>query len=260
MSGRRGEAHRVVAEEGHDRFLWVPPQEAVRRCGPQRISEAPRAVIAQLRRYRQYAFEQAAWIARTRKLLERSYPQAGDVFGGSGFDGDASRWRHARRVILEAVNGDGTFLDVGCANGLLMESVATWAGEEGQAVEPYGLELLPAVAQTARRRLPAWADRVFVGDVTTWEPPRRFDFVRTELDYVPPGARQRLVQRCLDDLVAPGGRLVVCSYGSTTRPHPRAEPVGTLLEQWGFAMAGQTQAVDANGVVITRVAWTDRVE
>ena len=36
----------------------------------------------------------------------------------------------ARRPIVSAIDRDGTFLDVGCANGLLMESLATWAGEE----------------------------------------------------------------------------------------------------------------------------------
>ena len=48
----------------------------------------------------------------------------------------------ARRLLLDAVDADGTFLDVGCANGHLMECVQRWAGEEGnggRAVRPRDL-------------------------------------------------------------------------------------------------------------------------
>ena len=53
--------------------------------------------------------------------------------------GDEARWSRARRVIVDAIDRDGTFLDVGCANGLLMESLSSWAAERGHTIEPYGL-------------------------------------------------------------------------------------------------------------------------
>ena len=56
---------------------------------------------------------------KTRALLERAYLEAGDPRGGSGFGGDEARWERARRPIVSAIDCDGTFLDVGCANGLL---------------------------------------------------------------------------------------------------------------------------------------------
>lgn len=58
--------------------------------------------------------------------LERSYLAAPDRFGGSGFRGGAARWRANREVILDAVDHAGSFLDVGCANGLLLESIIAW--------------------------------------------------------------------------------------------------------------------------------------
>ena len=94
------------------------------------------------------------YYAMTRALLERAYLTAEDSRGGSGFRGDKVRWERARRPILSAVERDGTFLDVGCANGLLMESVAAWASEDGFRVEPYGLDLIESLAALARRRLP----------------------------------------------------------------------------------------------------------
>jgi hypothetical protein len=196
----------------------------------------------------------------TRALLERAYLDADDPRGESGFGGDGARWERARRPIVSAIDRDGTFLDVGCANGLLMESLAPWAGEEGYRVEPYGLELIGSLAKLARQRLPHWSERVFVGNVMDWKVPFRFDFVRTELEYAPPYRRREMVGRLLREYLSPGGRLILCSYGSSRRPTPKAEPVGEILRNWGCTVAGEAEGVDTNGVVFTRIAWTDLPE
>jgi SAM-dependent methyltransferase len=201
--------------------------------------------------------DEDAWYAAVGERLATAYLATDDPFAQSGMRADAARWERGRRPIVAAIDRDGTFLDVGCANGLLMESVATWAEEAGYRVEPYGLDLSPALAALARRRLPRWGDRVFVGNVVDWQPPRRFDVVRTELVYVPPARQPALVAHLLREVVAPGGRLVVCSYGSSRRPDPRAEPVGDLLRVWGHRVTGESEGADANGVVFVRVAWVD---
>jgi hypothetical protein len=100
-------------------------------------------------------------------------------------------------------------------------------------VEPFGLDLAPAVAELARRRLPQWSGRIFTGNALTWEPPRRFDFVRTELVYVPEERRREYVQRLLDRFLEPGGRLIVCAYGSP-RSGLAADRVGDQLRSYGF--------------------------
>jgi len=197
------------------------------------------------------------YFEQTRALLERAYLEAGDPQGGSGFGGDEARWERARRPIVSAIDRDGTFLDVGCANGLLMESVAAWAGEEGYRVEPYGLDLLESLAALARHRLPRWSDRVFTGNVMDWRPPTRFDFVRAELEYAPPHRRHELVECLLSEYLLPGERLILTSYGSSRHPTPKVEPVGEILRDYGYTVAGEAEGVDTNGVVFTRVAWTD---
>jgi hypothetical protein len=136
-----------------------------------------------------------------------------------------------------------------------MESLVAWAWEDGHELEPYGLDISERFGALARRRLPAWSDRIFVGNALSWIPPRRFDFVRTELVYVPPERATEYVDRLLRTVVAPGGRLIVCSYGSATKPTPRAECVADLLRALGFETAGEAEAADANGVVFTRVGW-----
>jgi hypothetical protein len=63
----------------------------------------------------------------TLELLEDSYVAAderGDLAGGSGSRGGLARWQRKRKVIAVAFNHDGTWLDVGCANGLLMRRCA----------------------------------------------------------------------------------------------------------------------------------------
>jgi SAM-dependent methyltransferase len=193
-----------------------------------------------------------AWIIQ---LLEPVYLAADNPRGQSGFGGDDERWERARRVIAEGVHRDGTFLDIGCANGLLMESLVPWAAARGYRVEPYGLDISERLAELARRRLPHWADRIYTGNAFDWQPPARFDFVRTELVYVPISLQREYVQRLLADLVAPNGRLLVCSYGSSRRPEPKVEPIGNVLTNWGFRVDGEAQAVELNGVPVARVAW-----
>ncbi|MGH3086572.1 MAG: class I SAM-dependent methyltransferase [Rubrobacteraceae bacterium] len=173
--------------------------------------------------------EDESYYGETRRLLENSYLSAGDPRSGSGFRGDEARWERARRPIASAIHRDGTFLDVGRANGLMMESVVRWTAEDGFRIKPHGLDLIPSVANIARDRLPRWADRVHAGNVMEWTPPRRFDFVNANLEYAPPKRRRDMVERLLRDFVAPGGRVIICSYGSSRRRFPKAEPVGDIL-------------------------------
>lgn len=188
-------------------------------------------------------------------LLEPAYLAGDNPRSQSGFGGDEVRWERARRVIAEGVHRDGTFLDIGCASGLLMESIVPWSAARGFQVEPYGLDISDQLAELARGRLPYWSDRIFTGNAFEWQPPRRFTFVRTELVYVPESVRRAYVQRLLDEYVEPAGRLLVCSYGSSRRPEPKVEPLREMLTAWDFTVEGDAEAFELNGVPVTRVAW-----
>ena len=50
-----------------------------------------------------------------------------------------------------------------------------------------------------------------VANAFYWQPQRRYDYVRTNVEYVPEADRPELVARSLE-AVAPGGRLIVCHY------------------------------------------------
>jgi 2-polyprenyl-3-methyl-5-hydroxy-6-metoxy-1,4-benzoquinol methylase len=216
------------------------------------------AVLAAADSYRTQ--DEQSFYLGTMRTLERAYLRGETPQQGSGFGGDEVAWRQARRHITEAIVTDGTFLDVGCANGLLMESVATWCAERNLTVEPYGVDLSTALTELAARRLPQWADRIWTGNAIDWVPPsgQRFDYVHVMLDSVPAARRADLIRHHLEHTVLPGGgRLLVSDYAaSPSAGHPgAAEALGSL----GFRCSGQTSGGDRPGRTPAPTAWITAV-
>lgn len=172
------------------------------------------------------AIDRVAWHQRMAKLVVSAYVAGADLRAESGFTGTEADWRHARGLVAEAIERPGTFLDIGCANGLLMKSVHAWCAERGLDVQPYGLDIAPELVELARSRVRHWGDRIFEGNAFDWIPPRRFDVVRTGLEYVPRTLGAELVRHLLDHVVAPGGTLLVGPYTEErdeTRTGPSTE-------------------------------------
>jgi hypothetical protein len=197
--------------------------------------------------------DEAVWFAEHERVLTAAYLARHDPRAQSGHSGDEPRWEAARRPVLAAVDADGDFLDVGCANGYLMESVHRWAAEDGWSIEPYGLDISTGLAELARRRLPHWADRIWVGNALHWRPERRFDYVRTGLEYVPAGRRVDLVAHLLDVAVA---RKLIIGVMNEARDAPwRAQE----LVEAGFRIAGRREWPKPDDPrVVRRVCWIDR--
>jgi hypothetical protein len=110
---------------------------------------------------------------------------------------------------------------VGCANGHLLVTLPVWAAERGVRIGPHGLEVLPRVAVMARALHPELASRIWTGSVMSWVPPIAFRYVTVLDDVVPPDRLAELVDRLLEDYVAPDGRLIVSAYtdvGGSPRP------------------------------------------
>ncbi|MGH7714291.1 MAG: class I SAM-dependent methyltransferase [Gemmatimonadaceae bacterium] len=183
---------------------------------------------------------EASWQHRVTAALAAAYLQDDDPRWQSGFDGDSGLWREARELILDVVDRDGSFLDVGCATGHLIECLAAWSRARGRHLLLYGLELNRDLLLAAQRRLPDMADRIFEGNAVDWAPSHGFTFVRTGLEYVPPSRESFLVTRLLRDLVEPGGRLII---GPVSDPDPALAAVATA----GVEAAATHVAVDRNG-------------
>lgn len=75
---------------------------------------------------------------------ERAYLSREGPLKQSGWNGTYESWKEKRGPILQAVDSDGDFIDIGCANGYLLECLAEWGkGEKG-------ITLIPTASITVR--------------------------------------------------------------------------------------------------------------
>lgn len=197
--------------------------------------------------------DEAEWHRRIAAVITPAYLAATTPWGQSGKTGDDAGWERARSLIAE-VALPGSFLDIGCASGYLMECLVRWCAERGIACEPYGLDIAVDLADLARQRLPHWRDRIFVGNALDWQPPRRFDVVRTGLEYVPTRQQRDLVARLLADVVAGGGRLIIGVFNEE-RDDCATE---RRLTAWGFHVAGTRERLHRDPRLAYRLLWIDR--
>jgi SAM-dependent methyltransferase len=233
--------------------LWTgPAAEAARRLRAAGDDFAAAVVEAADRARR--SLDEAAFYRDGQRLLETSYLHDGTPRGGSGFGGTAADWRRQRGHMGQAIDRHGSFLDVGCANGHLLESMVAWCGERGIRLEPYGVDLSAGLVAEARRRLPGWADRLWVGNALDWTAPdgRRFDFVHTLLDLVPAARVEQMLRHQLDHLVAAGGRLLASSY---VPAGDRSRHADAVLGRLGFPVDGVTEP---GHDTVRPTAWIER--
>ncbi|MEM7094543.1 MAG: hypothetical protein AAF567_16185 [Actinomycetota bacterium] len=196
-----------------------------------------------------------AWDRRTVDLLEDAYVAAGSGPPGSGAGSSSEgAWRAKRQQLSIPMDRDGSWLDVGCANGHLLATLPIWAHERGIDIEPHGLELLPRVAEAARSQHPALAERIWTGSVMSWEPPQRFTYVTALEDAVPPDALALLVDRLLDHFVEPGGRLILSCYSNRNEP---VRPLYADLAAIRHPPDGRIH-IDRPGKQPIQTAWLDR--
>jgi len=194
------------------------------------------------------------WFESMRRDFRRWYLASDDPWRQSGWGSTPERWRLAREVILCAVDRSGSFLDIGCANGLLLESLIAWANERGIAIEPHGIDLVPELVDLARLRLPRYASNFAAANAFTWQAPLRYDYVHLLLESAPPSRHREYFSRLLQSAVAPGGLLIASHYGSRSKRESPID-VARYLTGLGFEVAGQAAASERDGFVITRTAW-----
>jgi len=196
--------------------------------------------------------ELARWFSTIKETLESAYLRTTEPWKQSGFCGPEERWTRLRKPIADCVEEPGTFLDIGCANGYLLECVMKWTAERAISIVPYGLDLSEKLVALAKARLPAYQDNQFVGNGWDWHNPRRFHYVRTELVYVPEELQKDYVQRIIDRCLEPEGKLLVCGYTSSKRLDIKPD-VDRKLTDWGFRVERTASGFD-KGVEATRVA------
>ena len=156
--------------------------------------------------------ELSAWFENNRRILETSYVSHDEPWRQSGMSGPEDRWVSLRKPVADCIERSGSFLDIGCANGFLLECILKWTAERGLTIEPYGIDLSEKLVGMARERLPKYDGNFFVGNGFMWLPPRRFDYVRTELVYVPLELEREYVEFLIANYLTDGGRILIANY------------------------------------------------
>lgn len=192
-------------------------------------------------------FCDACAIASGREYLSRENPRA-----QSGHGSDVYRWRNVRWLILEAICGDGSFIDVGCANGHLIESLDKWMDGTDVNVEFHGLEISSELFELAQQRLPEYRSRLYHGNALSWKPLFQFDYVYTMiLPDFPLRMKESLLANLFEHVVKPGGRLILGPWSDTQ--------IEADLDMLGYSITGycEKKGTDQPGE-IKRVVWIDK--
>jgi len=202
--------------------------------------------------------ELSRWFEAHRVALETAYLAGTHPWQQSGVGlrtpRSAQDWEVLRRPIAQCLSSSGTFLDVGCANGYLLECILRWTQERRLRIIPYGVDFSANLVALARLRLPQYADHLFVGNAWEWSPPHRFDYVSTTLDYVPDHLREAFVHRLLKRCVQVEGQLLIAEYGGRSTGVPTFS-IDEQLRQWGFPLAMVLSSrLEQDALAHTRVA------
>ncbi len=196
------------------------------------------------------------WFDIHNRTFTEYYLAADNPRAQSGHSGGESVYRYTRGMILEAIDSDGDFLDVGCANGHLIEMLDQWLGGSGLKVEFYGLDISEGLLDLAKRRLPQWENRFFTGNAMFWTPEKKYDFVCVaELEYVPRAREHELMEHLLSDVVAPGGRFIL---GPLTEEQGSRE-MEAMVRSWGYTPTGYCEKSHIeHRKLCKRMLWFDK--
>lgn len=171
------------------------------------------------------------------RALEDSYLEYEDPIRQSGFGGGAERWQAERSPILDAIDSGGDILDVGCANGYLLECLIGWGRARGLELIPHGIDMNSKLVELARKRFPQFGGNFHIGNSWDWEPSRRYKYVYALHDCVPRSYLAEYIERLLRKVVQSDGRLIVGAYGSRSQGTPPFDLVA-FLESLGYDLAG----------------------
>jgi trans-aconitate methyltransferase len=183
--------------------------------------------------------------------LEESYLRETDPVRQSGFGGGHERWRTERALILDAVPSDGDFLDIGCANGYLLECLVQWGQERHVRLMPYGVDCGAQLIALATQRLPQYASHFWVANAWEWMPPRQFRYVYSVYDCVPEELLPEYIHRLLTRYMEQEGTLIMGAYGSTSKQEA-ARDIAQDSAAAGFRVAGSSSR---GALPVSRVAW-----
>lgn len=102
--------------------------------------------------------------------------------------GGYKAWEKKRRFIAEAINDDGSILDIGCAGGFFLRSLQEWSDYR---LVPYGIDIREDFIEAARDLFPEMSDHFAVMDIedvgnlpNRESFPKKFNFIYCSLSNI----------------------------------------------------------------------------
>ena len=203
------------------------------------------------------AISEEQWYEYRKRATAETYLPKDNPRAQSGHGGDEARWRYTRvLMVLEAIHKSGSFLDVGCANGHLVECLKRWITGTELSVEFYGVDISDELIEVAKARLPDWPDRFFTANAVTWTPPRKFDVVHAhEISYAPKNRQREFLEHLLENYLNPGGRLIIGPWAVDRDCTDLEES----LAAWGYQPTGTLLKTQGDDPALTRkMIWFDK--
>ena len=142
----------------------------------------------------------------TKLYLSKDNPRA-----QSGHGGDEYHFIYAQLPTIEAIYKNGTFCDVGCANGYLMEMLYKWGTAIGYNLQMFGVDFSEELLELAKNRLPQWHDRFFFGNALYWKPEQKFDYILS-CAKIPENDKRLYYENLMVNYLVDGGRMIISPY------------------------------------------------
>ncbi|MCL2772003.1 MAG: class I SAM-dependent methyltransferase [Oscillospiraceae bacterium] len=174
----------------------------------------------------------------------------------SGHGGDEYHYIFAHLPIIEAVYKNGTFCDVGCANGHLMEMLYKWGAAVGFDLQMYGVDISEGLLELAKKRLPQWHDRFFLGNAFYWKPEHKFDYIHNSAD-VPVNDKRKYYEHLMENYLADGGRMIVGPYWYENEDTAEKQIIDNVgMPPAGYAIKTHYSKPD----MLRKVMWFDKIQ
>ncbi|HOP12297.1 MAG TPA: methyltransferase domain-containing protein [Oscillospiraceae bacterium] len=150
------------------------------------------------------------WYEINKVYFTKMYLAQNNPRGQSGHGGDAFHYAYSHLPIVEAIYKNGTFLDVGCANGHLCEMVHQWAAAVGFDLQMYGVDISEGLIELAKERLPQWSEHFYIGNSFFWKTEQKFDYIHVGgLGQVPEDDEIMFFKHIMEEYLADGGKLIL---------------------------------------------------
>lgn len=191
------------------------------------------------------------WLNNLKKDIDESYLRHSEPWKQAGFMLSEEDWTTCRKPIADCIQKSGTFLDINCSNGYLLESILKWTAARGLEITPYGIDLSAKLIALAKQRLPKYADNLSVGTAPYWTSPVKFDYVRTEISYALEESQEQYLHRVFSSYITPGGNLILTEY-RTKKENPKHPWMDEKVRKWDFDIVDQKSGF-CDGKELTRV-------